>query len=44
MQAVLGEVAAAVPGLRVAVRQPEMTDVFRELMHAAATRAPQAAA
>lgn len=44
VQAVLGEVASSVPGLRVTVRQPEMTDVFRELMHAAATRAPQVAA
>ena len=44
VQAVLGDVASALPGLRVSVRQPEMTDVFRELMKSAAERAPKAAA
>jgi ABC-2 type transport system ATP-binding protein len=44
VQAALGDVVAAVPGLRVAVRQPEMTDVFRELMRSAAERAPKVAA
>jgi ABC-2 type transport system ATP-binding protein len=44
VQSILGDVAAAVPGIRVTVRQPEMTDVFRELMRSAAERAPKAAA
>jgi len=44
VQAVLGEIAAALPSLRVSVQQPEMTDVFRELMRAAADRTGKAAA
>ncbi|MBY0276597.1 ABC transporter ATP-binding protein [Candidatus Binatia bacterium] len=44
LQSRLGDLARLVPGLRVSVHQPEMTDVFRELMRAAAERAPKAAA
>lgn len=44
VQSALGDVAAEVAGLRVSVHQPEMTDVFRELMRSAAAAVPKAAA
>ena len=44
MQDLIARAVAAAPGTRVAIEQPEMTDVFRALMRSAAEQAAERAA